>query len=105
MKSLLPHRAAVVATGAVVAAVLAILLVMGRPPICECGTIKFWHGLVKSSENSQHIADWYSFSHVIQAAVLFLRPYSVAPVEDIWWITRTMGLADRGGLRRILGNS
>ena len=68
---LIPRRYWFVAL-AIVAAMAAVLLVMGRSPICPCGAVRLWVAEVNGPDNSQHIADWYVPSHIIHGFLFYL---------------------------------
>lgn len=65
-------------TLASIVVIFAVLLLMGvalwaegRLLICSCGEFKLWISDTCSSNNSQHLADPYSFTHILHGFLLF----------------------------------
>jgi hypothetical protein len=73
------------AAGIVLAAALAEYL-MGHPLICKCCYINLWHFDVQSAENSQHLIDWYTPSHIIHGFLFYALLWLISR-----WVPMSLG--------------
>jgi len=74
----------------IVAVQALVLYFIGHTWICKCEYVKFWHGVTVSSENSQHLSDWYSFSHIIHGFFYYLIAWLIGRKRG--WTLSTMFL-------------
>jgi hypothetical protein len=80
------NRRTIVLALVVFALAAAILLAMGRHPICTCGSIDLWVGGRDSPRTSQMLADWYSLSHLVHGLIFYAA---------LWLIFRRWPVARR----------
>jgi hypothetical protein len=69
----------------IVAGTAAVLHGMGRVFFCTCGQVRFWAGGVHTPDNSQQLADWYSFSHMVHGMLFFAALWFLARRMPIPW--------------------
>ena len=67
----------------VVAALL--LRSQGRIWFCSCGYVLLWAGDIWSADNSQHIFDPYSFTHILHGFGFFWLLYLIVPRLSLGW--------------------
>jgi Protein of unknown function (DUF2585) len=88
---------------AIIIVTIGILVAMDRPLICTCGYVKIWEGQVNGPGNSQHIADWYTPSHITHGMLFFGIGYLLVRRHALGW--RMVGAVALEMIWEIIENS
>lgn len=73
------------ATGALLVVAALLLRSQGRIWLCSCGYVLLWAGDIWSADNSQHIFDPYSFTHILHGFGFFWLLYLIVPRLSLGW--------------------
>jgi uncharacterized membrane protein YjdF len=77
--------------GSVLIAATLLLRYQGRLWICSCGQVWLWAGDTKSANNSQHLFDPYSFTHILHGFVFCgLLTLAVPRLAEMWRLALTI---------------
>jgi hypothetical protein len=79
----IPLRIYLLIALALIAFQATVLYAFGQPPICKCGYVTLWQGVVNSPENSQQLTDWYSFTHILHGFIFYGLLSLIAPRAPI----------------------
>ena len=70
---------------AILVAVAAVELTMGRNAICTCGAVDLWVSARDSPRTSQMLADWYSLSHIVHGLLFYAALWLVFRRMPVDW--------------------
>lgn len=80
----MPNKKTFLVILAIIAFQAGTLFFLDQPAICECGYVKAWENVVLSPEMSQHLTDWYTFSHIIHGFLFYLLFGMLFPRISVW---------------------
>ncbi|WP_341863051.1 DUF2585 family protein [Gymnodinialimonas sp. 57CJ19] len=83
------RRALYFAAAAGIPLIALTLAFWGQPWICTCGTVRLWVGSIWDTGNSQHIADWYTLSHILHGVLIALIGRALLPRVPFNWLFAT----------------
>ena len=99
-----PLRTCTLIAAGVLAVQATVLLAMGRVPICACGIVKLWWGVVQLLlPHAFNLLDWYSFSHVIHGFIFYGLTWLALPRASV--VARFALAASVEGAWEILENT
>lgn len=58
---------------------------MGQPILPTTGLV-FWYGDVNGPGNSQHISDWYSFTHILHGFIFYYIAYGIGILLPVFTV-------------------